>query len=294
MKWIFFLLISRALFSQDLLLYPLFEGDFFGFHYQKTELSKGYGVGAGKKFQSSNLGFSLSGTYQKKFYDTSVSNPISNFTNLYFGLHYFYFYIFGGYGNNLAQFGFSFQVHPEKQILIFRTYSSHSYSDNLALFSGKEIQLKLILARHYEVKPYSEISFGVSFPLWNFHVNGFGKSNETSSDIPFGISIAYFQNKSTNYLFKETKVNEENFPKPKKPIKRKRLLFPKLFNKKTYIYPLSIDELLNKKIPLREALLIHEASKDPTRYNSLLKTLPKDTQAKCHSLQKLKREQNEN
>jgi hypothetical protein len=72
----------------------------------------------------------------------------------------------------------------------------------------------------------------------------------------------------------------------KKPILSKFIkpLFKKK-KKKMEVYPLKLDELISKKIPIREALLIANATKNPEEYYKLLKKLPTDTKRKVLSLQ---------
>ncbi|MCP5511422.1 MAG: hypothetical protein H7A24_06050 [Leptospiraceae bacterium] len=72
----------------------------------------------------------------------------------------------------------------------------------------------------------------------------------------------------------------------KKPLYRK--FFHRLTPKKKYIKPFPgfvLAELLRKKIPIREALLLVRVGKDREKYEALLKTLPKETQKRCRSLE---------
>lgn len=292
MKWLVFLLLVSVLKSEELLIYPFGNRDFIGLHFQKNEVFKHYGIGFGKNFQNERFGFGIGGVYNQKFYNLNSSKKENTF--FYSHLDSLFFRIFISKGTLENKIGFSLQIHPEKQILFFRNFFPNAYSDNLALISGRNVQLKLLLTRYYGTESYNyEISFGFSGFFGNWDTTVVGKSKDSSTGFDLLVSFSFFREKQKSYILYEQNVYGENFPEPKKKIKPKKLHFPKIFSKKNYVYPLSVEELLNKKIPLREAILIHEASKDYNRYYQILKSLPKDTQVKCHLLQKQKREEYE-
>lgn len=295
MKWLVLLVLVSALTGEELLFYPWGNGDFLGVHFRKTEVSRGYGLGFGKSFQTQSFGFHLGGFYEQESYPLQQETKHYRKGFLYSAFDYSFVSLFAAYGKQ-NKLGVSFQVHPEKQILLFRNFfpDLNSHSDNLGLLSGREVQLKLLFSKHYQnFTSFYELSFGIRLSFWNLQVNGIGKLKDSSYNFGWIGSLTYFREQQKSYLHYEKSVYEDEFPKPKKPIKPKKLFFPKIFNKKTYVYPLSLEELLSKKIPLREAILIHEASKDPSRYHQVLKTLPKNTQTKCYILQKQKREEYE-
>ncbi len=210
-------------------------------------------------------------------------------------------YLFGGFSFHYLSliFDFShfqpkypscylnFQVHPEKKVYVFQSYEGGSLHRGIGIISGEPLRVGLELEKVYREskEEYSgSISLGIS--LDSVLVGGTFKEEEGVSSS--GVSLAIFNKEnSREYYIQNDNVYEieKEVKKPKQPLFTKNFAVDFPLRKERIVYQLTLDELLNKKIDLRNAIQIERASKNKEDLELLLKTLPTDIAKKVKSLE---------
>jgi hypothetical protein len=273
---------------------PFLDGSFFSLFFREDSLSKSRGLEGGyfKGWLGQGVNFGLGG---KEFLSSTKVNQKDFYLSLFYNYEFFGFWV--QYGNLESSLGFFFSVHDEKQIFFQRKWNKYYgfTRDSLGFRSGKNFFLNLEISRFYFQETEWEFAFGLGFKYSNYYAYSLIHFPETNKET-FSGAISYFSPREPKSLIRENFVYEQIQKLPKKPLKRKKLFFKKIFSSTlVVVHPLSLNELLSKGIPLKEAILIQKASQNTADYFRLLKTLPKDTRAKCHLLQaeKIKLEEEE-
>lgn len=246
------------------------------------------GIGFYKKIP---LNQSLQGNLYLKSNQFSENKDFRNrFLNFIgFGLGYQFFQINLGIAKKEEftnpEFNLEFKINKNHSILFNYKESlqnaSHSYS--LSSINGNDIKLGLCVSYNYS-KTETEWTgyFTLSFQ-WNPILVGGISKLKSKSENEFLINYKLSENRGDSIPDEENNIYQEKIKDT--PLKKK--------SKEFIIHELSLQELLNQKIPLEISLRIQKASKDKKEYVKLLNSLPKEIQSKCNSLQMRKNKEKE-
>ena len=181
----------------------------------------------------------------------------------------------------------SFQIHPEKKIYVFQSYESGFLHRGFGIVTGDSLRIGFELEkvfREAREENFGSISLGISLDSF---LTG-GNFREEAGNSSSGLSFAIFQKENFKeyYLQSENVYENENIvKKPKQALSAKGFVIDFPLRKERIVYQLSLDELLNKKIDLRNAIQIEKASKNKEDLENLLKSLPTEIAKKVKSLE---------
>jgi hypothetical protein len=291
---IFFICLELR--SESVPITPLWRGNFLSLSWEEIGSLRRLSVGGALEKEWNSMYFFGGGFARKYQLELDSGKEKKRSGALFTGFRYKYlgfWMISGPWEQKLGLFLF---VHPTKKIFFQRTDNQFSQfrKDSLGLLSGDSITLSLGFSKIYwnhGTEWEVQAGIGAIRQNWQAHFQTGTKENIESPHTLGGLSIH-----STNYeigILTETPTYTKPIRKPKRPIYRKKLRFPHLFKQKSKVYPMSVAELLEKGVPVREAILLQKASTDSKEYFKIIKTLPKDTRAKCMAIQKQKQTQEE-
>ena len=238
------------------------------------------GIGFYKKFNLNQILNANLYLKSNQFSETKeFRNQFHNFFGL--GLGYQFFQINIGIGKKEEsinpELNLEFKFYKNHSILFNYKESlinnSHSYS--LSSIHGNQIKLGLCISYHDYKSEVEWVSYLTLSLQWNPVLVAGINQVKSKSENEF-----LFNYKLNDYI--EEKIPEEINNIFEEKIKN---IPPKKKTTEFTLFELSLQELLNKKIPLETSIRIQKASKDKNAYFKLLNTLPKEIQSKCNSLQ---------
>ena len=180
------------------------------------------------------------------------------------------------------------RIYPNKKIYFFERKNREGLDLGVGILSGNPISLGLEIFK----TPGDEFFNGKIYI--SLYTDAF-QSTLSSETVPDSensntFSLAYHSNPIYNdKVFSHNEESTLHSPEPTKNPKKQ--LYPKNFPidnpffKTKPIFFLNLNELLQKKIPLRESLLFQNASRTPSLYESLFVRQPTGIQKKLNSLQ---------
>ncbi|MDX1957612.1 MAG: hypothetical protein SFU98_03515 [Leptospiraceae bacterium] len=215
------------------------------------------------------------------------------------GLEYKFFKLYLGrkMNPNIADvYGVGIQVFKEKSIhfLVSDSREENFKESAISFLNGGQVFIGLELGKQFrDNEYYYRGSIAIGTRLENLELKAIlntENGEKRSANLSGFLSIR--ETNSENLLEELNPILPETEPKFKKPIppKNLRLNFFRKNKKETKIYKLTVNELLKAKIPIQQAVSISNASEDSEKYQSLIKTLPKEIQRACYYLQKTKQE----
>ncbi len=210
-------------------------------------------------------------------------------------------YLFGGFSFQSFSFLFDFshfhakypscylniQVHPEKKVYVFQTYEGAALHRGLGILTGESLRIGFELEKIYkEEKEENSGSISLRISLDSILAGGSLKEEDGNSETASTLAIFQKENRNEYYTLSENVYElEKEVKKPKQPLIAKNFAVDFPFRKEKIVYQLTLDELLNKRIDLRNAIQIEKASKNKEDLERLLKTLPTDIAKKVKSLE---------
>ena len=182
----------------------------------------------------------------------------------------------------------SIQMHPEKMFYLFTNHWNGFHRTGIGILSGGQFQLGLELGKTTGLNNTSfdglvSLTYKTSFASLGILGTGEEKSPGNAS-ILFGFNS---ERKDTESLTREESPfsEEDEFKMIKKPLKNLSYPIDHPLHKVKPVLPLQLQDLLRKKITLREALQILKAERNREEFEILLKTLPSDTISKIRKIQ---------
>ncbi len=181
----------------------------------------------------------------------------------------------------------SFQIHPEKKVYVFQNYENGDLHRGLGIVTGETLRIGFELEKVYR-ETKEDFSGNISLGISLDHILGARNFKFEDSNSETGTTLSIFQKENRNeyYTLSENVYEiEKETKKPKHPLGAKNFAVDFPFRKERIVYQLTLDELLNKKIDLKNAILIERASKKGDDFDIFLKTLPADIAKKVKSLE---------
>lgn len=302
MKILFFLISLQSIYSDSSvrqISIPLsLESKWsLGASYLKSEggdIEKGSHLSFSKTFQPFRL-FTLGtlGRSDRSISDSQISGekpPIKISKSLLGGFSFQYVSLvfdFSYFPINNPPFILGLQIHPEKKVYFFQNYDTGELHRGLGILTGDSIRVGFEVEKIVSEQGIS--SAGTISLIFNFEgFSGGGIFHSTDGQIVLGSSLGISKKEiNESYLLSSENVyeREEEPKKPKEPIHPKHFVIDKPFRKEKITFQLSLEELLSRKIDLRNALLIEKASKKREDLEALLKVLPPEIAKKVKFLE---------
>jgi hypothetical protein len=179
------------------------------------------------------------------------------------------------------------EIHPNKTLYLFSHPEGEKGRKGIGFLTGKTIRLGLEIGkREGSPVPLYDGSVSISIPT-NFSTGSIQTTGEVPSPTQSSVALGiHSQPIKKDSLWEEESPYEEEAPE-REPI---RFLPGKGFpidyplHKEKPQLPLTLDELLRKKIPLSESLIIQREIQKKDSLETLKKKLPKSTVTKLQQL----------
>lgn len=190
-------------------------------------------------------------------------------------------------GDRQADWILHLEIHPNKTLYLFSHPEGGTGRKGIGFLTGKNIRLGLEIGKREGTPiPLYDGSVSISIPT-NFGTGSLQTTGEvpnpTQSSVALGIH-SLPQKKDS--LWEEESPYEEESPErqPKRFLPGKGFPIDHPLYKEKPQLPLTLDELLRKKIPLAESLIIQREIQKKDSLETLKKKLPKSTTNKLEQL----------
>ncbi len=179
------------------------------------------------------------------------------------------------------------EIHPNKTLYLFSHPEGEASRKGIGFLTGKNIRLGLEIGkREGTTVPLYDGSVSISIPT-NFGTVALQTTGEVPSPTLSSVALGiHSQPKKKDSIWEEESPYEDEAPErePKRFLPGKAFPIDHPFHKEKPRLSLTLDELLRKKIPLSESLLIQREIQKKDSWETLPKKLPKSTISKLQQL----------
>lgn len=283
-KYIINLFFCFSLFSQEIpfRVFPNLKGKFSG--YLESRLSGEKPLLTNSGVSTSYKNFILLGMVGRRITDEVTPDLYNRLYGGYQNSLFSFLSRFDGLNSNNYSLFFSLNIHSQKCIYFVHENKNNLKGTFFGIQSGNLLRVTVELG-FYGNEPEGRLSLSFQFGELGIGADLQSRSSDISNT---GIILSYSEESRKEIgLWKEEDTKEtisfRNLPQPILNTKNTKIDNP--FSRRKITFPLTIGELLLKKIPLSQALQIERASKSREKYEKLISTLSVSTKKSLTSLQ---------
>lgn len=254
-----------------------------------SSIPKIQSTGIGGNYQ--NIGLWMGHSHRSSENGESVKHNGYLLTGLRFDTFGVFTRIDGNLKENSSLF-FSLNIDPAK--VVYGAYEKKPETNRsyLGISTGTSVRIFIELGKE-DSEAFGR--GGITFTFDPFSI-GVDLSNYEENNANLGAVLSYGQVRSSTGLLAESSVrDEEKKPRfPKNAVHSKSFVVDHPFYKNKPTFPISLGELLQRKIPISEAIQIERVSKNSKDYDKFFKKASPELQKNLNSLQYEKRKTWEN